>query len=293
MTEENPASNEPLSSKTKDVLEAATGLVKACPPVYTDGLQPAVKEVGKALSTVGKAVNVALAPVALSIWGYEKIQHFLENKVAEKLEGVSCERIVSPAPNIVGPAIEGLKYCAHEESLREMFANLIANSLDQDTIDKVHPSFVTIIQSLSASEAKLLQRFTETMASYPVVDIRVVNKNDQSFITVLRNVTTFGCEILENENQVVSSHSVDNLCRLGLLEIPHDIKFNDHEKYEYFENKILKSLELSGVKENQQLELNQKKIGLTNFGVQFVESCVKEKILTTNIDTPTKRPDRK
>jgi hypothetical protein len=56
------------TGKIKDVIDATTGLVKAI-PIYEDAVQPAAKQVGKALETVTKAVNVALAPVGLLIWG--------------------------------------------------------------------------------------------------------------------------------------------------------------------------------------------------------------------------------
>ena len=38
--------------------------------------------------------------------GYDKISDFLEKKVAEKLEKVPEERILTPPPNVAGPAIE-------------------------------------------------------------------------------------------------------------------------------------------------------------------------------------------
>lgn len=68
--EQNPSI--PGTGKVKDVIDATAGLVKAI-PIYEDAVQPAAKQVGKALETVTKAVNVALAPVSLLIWGYDKI----------------------------------------------------------------------------------------------------------------------------------------------------------------------------------------------------------------------------
>lgn len=49
-------------NKVKETVEAVTGLVQAI-PIYQDLAQPAVKQVGKALETIGKAINLALAPV--------------------------------------------------------------------------------------------------------------------------------------------------------------------------------------------------------------------------------------
>jgi len=54
------------SGKIKNVIDATTGLVKAI-PIYEDAIQPAAKQIGKALETVTKAVNISLAPVSLLI----------------------------------------------------------------------------------------------------------------------------------------------------------------------------------------------------------------------------------
>lgn len=52
-------------------INAATGLLKEV-PIYQDALQPAAKEVGVALLTMAKTVNVALAPISALVWGYDK-----------------------------------------------------------------------------------------------------------------------------------------------------------------------------------------------------------------------------
>ena len=54
------------SGKIKNVIDATTGLFKAI-PIYEDAIQPAAKQIGKALETVTKAVNISLAPVSLLI----------------------------------------------------------------------------------------------------------------------------------------------------------------------------------------------------------------------------------
>ena len=58
-------------SKPHIVVEAVSDLVKAV-PIYQDTLQPAAKELGKALQTVAKSIHLALAPVAALVWGDRK-----------------------------------------------------------------------------------------------------------------------------------------------------------------------------------------------------------------------------
>lgn len=95
MTDESSEEKETTGGIIKQTVDSVTALTKAV-PIYQDAVQPFAKETGKALGTVGKAVNVALAPISLVVWGYDKISDFLENKVAEKLEKVPEERISTP-----------------------------------------------------------------------------------------------------------------------------------------------------------------------------------------------------
>ena len=147
----NQESNDQVGGIIKQTIDSATALVKAV-PIYEDAIQPLAKETGKALGTLGKAVNVALAPISLVVWGYDQIKDFLENKVTEKLENVPEDRITTPPPNVVGPAVEALKFTGQDPTLQDMFANLIANSLDSKTILEAHPSFVYMIKSLSSDD---------------------------------------------------------------------------------------------------------------------------------------------
>lgn len=141
--------------KIRDVVDAVTGVAKAV-PIYQDVLQPAAQEVGKALQTVAKSVHIELAPVSALVWGYDQIKDFVSSKVAERLKNVPPENIVSPKPNIAGPALESLRYTGHEETLSDLYANLLAAAMDKATAEGAHPAFVEIINQLTPDEAKII-----------------------------------------------------------------------------------------------------------------------------------------
>lgn len=130
-----------------------------------------MKQVGKALETVGKAINVALAPVGALVWGYEKCQDFISTKVADRLKDIPPEDIITPKPNVAGPAIEALRYTGHEEVLSDLYANLLASSMDRKTASGAHPAFVEIIKQLTPDEAKLVKLFTADRA-YALLSLR-------------------------------------------------------------------------------------------------------------------------
>ncbi|OWF71984.1 hypothetical protein B4903_22605 [Yersinia frederiksenii] len=145
-------------NKIRDAADAVAGIVKAV-PVYQDVLQPAAQEVGTALQTVAKTIHIVLAPVSAMVWGYDKIKDFVSTKVAEKLKDVPPENLISPKANVAGPALEALRYIGHDESLSNLYANLLASSMNKDTANSTHPSFVDIIKQLTSDEAKLFKLF--------------------------------------------------------------------------------------------------------------------------------------
>src|SRR5579859_7467178 len=103
----------PEENKIRETVEAVKELAKAV-PIYQDAIQPAAKEVGEALLIVGKTIRAALSPLKGLVWGYEQIEDFVSNKVAEKLKNVPPEHIITPKANVAGPTIEALKYTGHE-----------------------------------------------------------------------------------------------------------------------------------------------------------------------------------
>lgn len=259
----------------KQTIDSVTGLAKAV-PLYEDAVQPLAKETGKALGTVGKAVNLALAPIAGLVWGYEEIKKFVQEKVAEKLAGIPPERIQSPNPSVAGPALESLKYNGHDPDLREMYANLLATSLDSKSARDAHPGFVEILKSMSPDEARILRIFV-LEKSKPLIDIQLHVK-DGGYSVLQSNVSLIGleagcvcCDLTPNY--------LDNLCRLGLLEIDKLAHLKDNKVYEPIvaapEVKHLKNL--FGKQEGFHIKFKRKKIDVTQFGWQFINACIIDK----------------
>jgi Abortive infection alpha len=173
-------------------VSAVTALVNAV-PVYQDLAQPAAREIGKSLVTVGKTLNIILAPLAAVVWGYERIQAFVETRVAEKLRDVPTSRIVAPSPNVAGPVLEALRFAGHEEALRELYANLLASSLDSSTARNAHPAFVEIIKNMTPDEARILRCFSERTEA-PLLNARLWNQDNTGYTVELRSVSNIGVQ---------------------------------------------------------------------------------------------------
>lgn len=134
----------------------ALGIKDVIPKAYEDLLQPAAQELGKSLVVVARAVSMALAPVEGAVWGYERIRSWLSVKLTEKLAKTNDDAIQPPPMNIAGPILLNLTFSGEIPTLREMYANLLASSMDAKVASTAHPAFVHIIEQLSPDEARIL-----------------------------------------------------------------------------------------------------------------------------------------
>ncbi len=269
-------SDDEQKSKVKDTIDAARGLVEAV-PIYQDALQPAAKELGETLVTVVKAVKVALAPISILVWGYEKIEEFVSQRVAEKLKNVPPGNIVTPNPAVIGPALDALRYIGNDETLRELFANLIATSLDKDTTRKAHPSFVEIIRNLSPDEARLLRLFAIN-SSWPTINLQAKKRDAINFKLLFKNFSLLGKEAGCEHNDLTPNY-LDNLMRLGLISVLDDTYLSDSSVYEsLYESKIVEMYQ-NQLDSDPDYELHIEKgvARINGFGWQFCQACVVEK----------------
>jgi len=256
-------------------INAMAGLAKEV-PIYQDAVQPAAKEIGKALCTVTKTVNVALSPVSALIWGYDQVKDFVNNKISEKLQNVPLENIVTPPTHIAGPALESLRYTGAIEELKELYANLIASSMDSSTTERVHPSFVEIIKQLSADEAILLKAFISKNQE-PIITIRSNENAKDVGYDEFRHFSLLGEEMNCSNHKQIPNH-LDNLSRLGIIEIPAQYQLSDEEFYKPLEEHpfVLKIKEKILEEDRRIPKIKRKTVILTGLGELFVDTCVQD-----------------
>lgn len=264
-------------NKIRDAADAVKGIVEAV-PIYQDAVQPAAKEIGTALQTVAKTIHIVLAPVSALVWGYEQIKDFVSTKVAEKLKDVPPENIATPKPNVAGPALESLKYTGHEEMLRDMYANLLAASMDTRTASGAHPAFVEIIRQLTPDEARLLRLLTQARA-FPLVTVRrefkVETPSESGGLDVLVHFSLLGWEAGCDLPEITPAY-INNLCRLGLTEIPPLVTYTKPGIYDPLEKhpqveSIKTSIETD---EKWRAVVQRQTLSVTQLGKQFCGVCV-------------------
>lgn len=148
--------------------------------VYDDAGKSVIKPTGELLGLLARAIRAALSPIEK--WVLQKEYNVAATKkiLEEKLKDIPPELIEAPEPHIAVPALQYISYCMDNEELREMYANLLANSMNKVVRNGVHPGFVEIIKQLSPDEAKILRYFS-AHESVPTIIMRAENERHQGF----------------------------------------------------------------------------------------------------------------
>ena len=251
--------------------QAAIEIVKAnAKDIYGDALQPATIQAGKSLELVGRAINLALAPARGLIWGGEQVVAYLEHTLPLKLAFVSPEKIVPPDASILGPAMEGIRFRGAHDEIREMFATLIASSMQDGPNQRAHPSYVEVIKQLSPDEGLILKYFPAKKLGYfagidgyfePQTGGRFLMQPNFSSIAVQAN-----CKVLSNGRLYL-----ENLLRLRLLSKEPESPATRQEAAA-LEDALRSKIRDGGVPGNWVYE--RATFMVTGFGTKFIGTCV-------------------
>lgn len=203
--------------------------IKIIPDFVDEAVSPPAKAIGNSLASLwnlGIGNHIELWVKKQEVRHQQNYQDYMQ-KVEKKTRSVPEKFLQEPSLNIVGPAIEASKYHIESEELRELFANLIASSVDSRKSEKTHPSFVEIIKQLSPLDAKVLMNFKQSK-QLPLVRL-VVEKKSGEFITIYEHIMNF------NDHSYYKSHisSLSNLQRLGLLYIDYSIHSINEKAYDF------------------------------------------------------------
>ena len=251
----------------KDIIENIDKIEKS--HVYQSGLKGAIDESGKALTTVLQAVNTVLLPVQGLIWGGEQIKCWLNESISKKLESVPIENIIPPNPHIAGPTIEALKFTFQEQELREMFANLLANSINSETSVNAHPAFVDIIKSMNKNDALILHELSID-SPIAIIDIGIINPKDKSVDYVARNLSLLGKDNISG-HPWCSISSIDNLERMGLCTLIKSAALSNKDLYvEIEEDAVIKQI----IDQHSAKHIDKGGLEITQFGKMFVATCI-------------------
>ena len=260
---------EPESSK--ELIKEAKAIV---PEVYKDLAKPAVSEIG---SIAGRTVRALLAPIRGFLWGWERIEKVVEDGVKRRFEKIPEERRKSPKPEIAVPIIQALEYTAQNETLREMYINLLANSMDIDKEKIVHPSFVGIIKQMSSLDAKVFDKLSSNTGYQKILNPIVAIKDQGKFFTGATPEWYIGW-CIDGYNEFDVSASLIRLSKFGLIELMFD-RTAGKEGYDEIKNSpflinILESYKFEKPDLELEIEGTESIVYVNEYGLQFKNACL-------------------
>ncbi|MGN2337933.1 DUF4393 domain-containing protein [Clostridium cagae] len=219
-----------MSESFDNFLNTAEQVLKIAPDSYNDGIKPTVQEIGKFLARIPKAINAALSPLDIWIANKEYNSDVSKKLLAKKLENIDPEKIVSPEPYVAVPALQAISYSMNSNELRELYINLLANSMNSDKKDFVHPAFIEIIKQLSPLDANNL-KIIFSKKSCPIANYFVQSEDYTKQAYYKKNVFLDNSTYYNNIDSV--SISITNLSRLSLIEVDFS-KEIDYRLYDKF-----------------------------------------------------------
>ncbi|MCL2397370.1 MAG: DUF4393 domain-containing protein [Defluviitaleaceae bacterium] len=179
---------------------------------YQDVGRPVLEPTGKTLALLPRTIKASLLPLEKWVLRREYNLAETEKMLEQKLQNVNPDQISAPEVYIGVPALQYISYCMDSKELRDMYAELLAKSMNESTRKGVHPGYVEIIKQLCPDEAKIMRVMEDVL---PVITLRYANEKGRG-VEILRNFSDIGekanCEYPSNISQYI-----DNLERLGII----------------------------------------------------------------------------
>lgn len=216
--------------------------------------------------------------MGLSTQQYEQLRKDILSEVKEILEQRGKENVVFPDRDVFIPAMQTLTNKFEREDIRKMFTKLLANSMDRNKKQKVHPSFIEIIKNMNSLDAILFKKLLKLNVGY----IKVINPNigiketNKVFIDSLpqwyMNIN------IEGYNMFDISTSLINLDRLGVIDLMFD-RTAGNEGYDALEKSkdlVNVLVKYQNIYDDKELEIRSTHsiINLTEYGKNLAEICL-------------------
>lgn len=280
---------------TMELMKSVLGAPDLIKEIYGDLAKPGVVKVGQALETVIGLGNTALLPITmLNEVAKLKFQTNLE-KYRNKMEHCSDENVQGVAPEVGVPIVEKLMYVS-DETLVDMYTELLSNASNKKHCHVAHPSFVNIINNLSPEEAKLLNDLLKS-GGMPFVEVQ--RKSPNGGFTVIDNAYSKYSynDVVENKSNIAAFLS--NLEGLGIIKKRQDVILNNQSLYTDLESRYMSQFDILEVIKSQiesvnmtpeqkeevlsqmakteqtisQVSFGHGKVEITPFGLLFLKAC--------------------
>lgn len=255
-----------LDIKSETIDKALDKLVE---PVYNDAVKPAINTSKSALGFCSQFIVSGIKPFM-----YKRIKECeykiaeIDKKLEEKYNQIPEKNKTEPRTNILGPAVDVLKYNLEEEHIKEMFVNLISKDMNIVQQSKVLPSYIEIVKQLSNNDAETLKYFSEIGKSvFPVIKLKLGIENGYTYPS---NDLLLVTEEISDTYYNLEGIVIDNLERLRLIEI----SFSEHLADTSIYSNFFDTFNFSEIPEGEKIDYKKGLLKITDFGKNFINICL-------------------
>ncbi len=271
---------------TKGLVEQSGEVINKA---YEDLVHPTAEPLGQMLSYLPRTIRLFFAKWERWLVNGEENLKLTGEALKDKVSAIPKDKICEPEPYVAIPAMQQIAYCYDSEELRNMYANLLASSMNKDKKWSVHPGYVDIIKQLTPDEAKLLKVLPKKTNVYlPVVDLKIkLGDHTKGERIIKQNYTNIGDSICESPESI--GLYLDDLIRLKIIDIPYDRYLVDKTNYDKLKNSnyIKKLMQSHRLTPEQKFDFNEKILSVTEFGLGFISCCIdepKKNVITVTIN---------
>lgn len=239
----------------------------------------AARSLARSAKTIATTLEVCLLPFAAITYGYSKAKSYFESEftsdLSKKLETIPPEAVVEPKAAIAAPIVQGLGLSVEEPNLKEMYLNLLACTMDGRDVQKAHPGYASILGQITPDEAAFIKGVLVVSKIFPIVSLnkKAPERVGQSsvvrhLISVARNQEAYwGRDI---------AFMLDNLQRLGVVEIGYDAHLTYEKAYDWVEQHSVYISASNELSDGEELTIQKGFMRLTHFGEGFIQAVVSE-----------------
>jgi hypothetical protein len=264
-------------------------------PETVDAVQKIIPRTLTALDKLGESLlTVGGLPLLLS---KEYASHYLtetKQKLAQKLASIPENQIHPPKMYMANPLLQDMFSYMDNESLHNLFVNLLASSMDSAKDRLVHPAFVSVIKNLSPLDASALTSSTFKNTFFPVYTVMFQKKSSPHELAktvgfpfktlsvgqeILSHVANFSDVNIRSPAQDINT-ILDNLIRQGLIEIDKSQFLTSESNYKkdisflWGMKKEIESHIPENAPKDRELAIIPALGRVTSFGRNFLQACV-------------------
>lgn len=268
-------------------IKAEANLTEPIKQVTERVVVPPITEISKGIT---KLLSVVTTFIDNATYKYianseTKKKQFLE-ELSQKYNSIPEDSLKEPNINILGNVMDSLKYNLNEDYLVEMYTNILISDMDSRTKNKCHICFVEILKQLSKNDLEILNKIymMKHTSSIPFGKLNIVDSHNKPLEYELHNpvyIANIDNYIIDDYNAF--STSIENLNRLGLIEISYTKYYTDKSIYDLLIQKFLPSRThiLNDLRrDNPEVTFGCEKAILTinNLGYDLMQICLRDNI---------------